>query len=246
MARRFNRRQCRENERFLAALANTGNVRLVALVLGVNRSTYTKRRARCPDFAARWDAALAAARAALAAEAEGQGPGPTRGGDRRRPAAASPHAAAPAARPAAAAARPAGAVPGTTLVRRLDGTVQLRRARPHQIGPADELAYLRALEEVPNKRRAAARAGFAHTSFERRVRRSPGFAGRVELALAAGWFRVLGALHQSFERLAGPCGPDDEEEWEARIDDCPLPPMSVEDALLLLRYHEGAVHRRRR
>jgi hypothetical protein len=214
MPRPLNRRQQRENARFLAALANTGNVRLVALVLGVNRSTYTKRRARDPAFAAAWAAALAAARAALDAEA-GSAPG-----------------AAPAAGDA-----------GMALVRRREGAVQLRRARPHQIGAADEAAYLQALEESPNKRRAARRAGFAHTSFERRVRRSPRFAARVEEALAAGWYRLLGAHYQAFDRLAGPQYGDDPAEWEERTADCPLPPMTADDAYRLLRYHEGAVLR---
>jgi hypothetical protein len=61
MPRPLKRRQREENARFLKALARTGNARLAALVLGVNRSTYTKRRAKHPAFAAAWDAALAAA-----------------------------------------------------------------------------------------------------------------------------------------------------------------------------------------
>jgi len=60
--RPFTRAQQRQNARFLAARADTGNARLAARALGVHRSTYTKRRARCPAFAAAWDEALAAAR----------------------------------------------------------------------------------------------------------------------------------------------------------------------------------------
>ncbi len=62
MPRPLKPRQQRENARFLEALARTGNVRIAARSLGVNRSTYTKRRAQHPAFAAAWDAALAAAR----------------------------------------------------------------------------------------------------------------------------------------------------------------------------------------
>jgi hypothetical protein len=69
MPRPLKPRQQRENARFLEALACTGNARLAARSLGVHRSTYTKRRAKHPAFAAAWDAALAAAQAALAASA---------------------------------------------------------------------------------------------------------------------------------------------------------------------------------
>ncbi len=65
MPRRSARNRALENRAFLAALAETGNARLAAASLGVHRSTYLKRRARDPAFAARWDAALLAARLAL-------------------------------------------------------------------------------------------------------------------------------------------------------------------------------------
>src|SRR3954468_19683702 len=54
-----------QNEAFLAALGRAGNARLAARQLGVHRSTYTKRRARDPAFAARWDSRLAAVDSAL-------------------------------------------------------------------------------------------------------------------------------------------------------------------------------------
>jgi len=65
MPRPFNRRQALENDAFLAALRRTGNVRLAARELGANRSTFTKRRAKDPAFAAEWDAAMAVAHARL-------------------------------------------------------------------------------------------------------------------------------------------------------------------------------------
>lgn len=78
MPRPFNRRQALENEAFLAALARTGNARLAARELGVHRSTFTKRRAKDPAFAAEWDAALAIAHARL----NGQGLArPTKGAE---------------------------------------------------------------------------------------------------------------------------------------------------------------------
>ncbi|URW74538.1 hypothetical protein M9980_08080 [Sphingomonas donggukensis] len=65
MSRSFTRAQALQNAAFLRALRQTGNVHEAARSLGVHRSTYTKRRARDPGFAAKWDAALAVAHAAL-------------------------------------------------------------------------------------------------------------------------------------------------------------------------------------
>ena len=62
-ARPLTRAQRIENDRFLQALSETGNVRLAARSLGLNRSTFTKRRAKHAEFAQRWDAAYAAAHA---------------------------------------------------------------------------------------------------------------------------------------------------------------------------------------
>lgn len=69
--RTFNRRQALENQRFLAALARSGNTRLAARELGYHRSTFIKRRNRSAAFAAEWDGALAAAHARLNAPAGG-------------------------------------------------------------------------------------------------------------------------------------------------------------------------------
>ncbi len=63
--RPFTPAQQRRNAAFLAALGRTGNVRLACRELGVHRGTYTKRRDKCPAFAAAWDSALAAAHAAF-------------------------------------------------------------------------------------------------------------------------------------------------------------------------------------
>lgn len=85
MARPLSPRQLAENEAFLAALTRTGNVREAARALGVNRSTFTKRRAKHPAFATAWDAALAAAAATPAGEeAQGLHRVRTRGGSQLR------------------------------------------------------------------------------------------------------------------------------------------------------------------
>lgn len=67
--RPFTRRQALQNQAWLEALRATGNPRLAAQMLGVHRSTYLKRRAKCAAFAQDWDAQLAAAHAAFAVQA---------------------------------------------------------------------------------------------------------------------------------------------------------------------------------
>ena len=85
MARPFSPQQLAQNERFLLALARTGNVREAARALGVHRSTFTKRRATHPAFATAWDAALAAAAAMpTGEEAHGLHRVRTRGGSQLR------------------------------------------------------------------------------------------------------------------------------------------------------------------
>src|SRR5207253_10150383 len=63
--RPFTPDQQRQNARFLAALRQTGNVRLACRELGVHRGTYTKRRRASAAFASEWDMVLAAAHAAF-------------------------------------------------------------------------------------------------------------------------------------------------------------------------------------
>ncbi len=65
MARWITRNQALQNRAFLADLETTGNVRETCRRLEIHRGTMTKRRARDPGFAARWDAALAVADARL-------------------------------------------------------------------------------------------------------------------------------------------------------------------------------------
>lgn len=225
----FKRRQRGENSRFLAALARTGNVRLAARSLGVNRSTYFKRRARCPAFAAAWDAALAEAQERLASKSSpafaGEGDHPQHGGGAT-------------GRERHSRSKTLGGEP--VIVRLKSGRLQLRRALPGQMTPAAHEAFLRTLAGSANVRLSAAAAGFARTSFYRRRDRWPDFAGAMADALEEGTLRLQSAVFQSFERLAGPQYGETEEEWLERTADCPLPKMTVEDALHLLRLHSRA------
>jgi hypothetical protein len=173
MPRPFTRAQALQNRAFLEALASTGNARLAARALGVHRSTYLKRRAADPTFAARWDAALLASQLALAAPAPAPAP-------------------APASTPLRTAAG------DLALARSRSGKVQLRRARAGRMTKAAEQLFLAALSASANVRLAAAAAGFAHSSFYALARRSPAFAREMRLALEMGYERLEGALLEGF------------------------------------------------
>jgi hypothetical protein len=209
--RPFTPRQHAQNAAFLDALRRTGNARLAARELDVNRSTYTKRRAGSRPFAAQWRAALAASQALLAGQPAAPPPDPramrTTGGE--------PH-----------------------LVHRKDGSLQLRRARPGWMTPAAETRFLQALEGSANLRMSSAAIGFAHTTLYRRRNRSPAFADAARAALAAACLHLRAALMQAFDRLAGPQYGDTQEGWEERTKDCPLPPMTVDEVMQLLRFHD--------
>src|SRR5688500_12533254 len=165
MPRPFNRRQAVENQAFLAALRRTGNARLAARELGVNRSTFTKRRAKDAAFAAEWDAALALAHATL-----NNPPRPRAGGDR-------------SGRGTAGAAGGGGAEP--RLIRLANGRLQLR-APPRGarcIGRAARQAFLAALSATANVRLSPRPAGFAHSASYRLSDHDPALARAMPLAL---------------------------------------------------------------
>ena len=205
MPRPFNRRQALENQAFLAALRRTGNARLAARELGVNRSTFTKRRAKDAAFAAEWDAALALAHATLN--------NPLR---------------ACSGRGTAGAAGGGGVEP--RLIRLANGRLQLR-APPRSvpcIGRSARQAFLAALSATANVRLSARAAGFAHSSFYRLRDYDPAFAREMRLALEMGYDRIEMALIEGFDPES--CRDD---AW--RHNDPPaIPPMSAAQALQLL------------
>ena len=272
MPRPFTRRQHRQNARFLEALRRTGNARLAARLLGVHRSTYTKRRAKCPAFAAAWDAALSFAHArfhetggvppgaltplrssrakALLSDAEG-----SRGAcDGSLPALLDkvyperpPQADGRRARDEQSRhpLRTKGGEPH--IVRTRSGRLQLRRAPPGRMTKAAEQAFLRALSACANIRLAAAAAGFAHSSFYARARVSRAFAREKRLALAMGYDRVECAA------LAAALSSSHEDDAWRHNNPPPIPKMTADQALQLLFLHEKSVrqswdqpHRRKR
>src|SRR4051812_3807859 len=179
-----------QNEAFLAALGRAGNARLAARQLGVHRSTYTKRRARDPAFAARWDSRLAAVDSAL------------------KPADGAPSP------PTFADLRTQG---GELNVARLaGGRYQARRAPSGRMTRAAELVFLEALAATANVRLAAAAAGFSHSAFYYRKRVCPAFAAEMNEALLIGYERVEGALFQSVDLFAGPGQGETRDDWLER------------------------------
>lgn len=209
----FTRRQAAQNAAFLAALRRTGNAREAACALGYNRSTFTKRRTAHPAFAAKWDAALTLASAALKLPSrprEGSGEGCA--------------ASAPALETA------------PTIIKTANGRLQLRRPTANRLDHAAEQAFLAALSATANIRLSAAAAGFSHSAFYARRKASPAFAREMRLALELGYERLAAAL------ISGSL-PDshDHDEWRHN-DPPPIPPMTADQALQLLHLHAKTVH----
>lgn len=175
--RPFTLRQQRENERFLDALRRTGNVRLACRELGLNRSTYTRRRGKCAAFATRWDMTLAAAHAALHLA----------GGDRMPEAKRLPGTVEGA--PGGTQLRTRGGEP--VIVRRADGRLQLRLAPPGRMTGAAGRLVLATVAETNNLRMAARAAGVAHSTILARCRLRPDLARELRVARRIGADRVM-------------------------------------------------------
>lgn len=194
-----------ENAAFLRALGRTGNAHDAARRLGLSRSRFTRRHAADPAFAARWDAALALAQASLV------------------------NMSAPGTMSARSAER------APHIVRRRDGTVQVRRRPATAITPAAEHAFLAALSSTANVRLAATAAGFSHPSFYARKRANPAFAREWRLALEQGYTQVEAALLASWNEDSA-----EHDAWRHN-DPPPVPPMTVNQALQLLYLHQKEV-----
>ncbi|HZF42421.1 MAG TPA: hypothetical protein VEZ48_03335 [Sphingomonadaceae bacterium] len=204
-----------ENAAFLRHLRRTGNAHEAARALAASRSRFTRRRAKDPAFAARWDAALVVAQASLSSLSSARGGGPP---------------------PKAVVEGPlrsnASSTPEPHLLLRRDGTVQLRRRLPTAISPAAEQRFLTALAACANVRLAARAAGFSHASFYARKRRHPGFARQWQAALAQGYERLQLALLESWSADS-----HDQDAW-AHNAPPPMPPMSANQALQLMYLHQ--------
>ena len=231
MPRPLTHAQLIQNAAFLEELRRTGNARLAASELGLNRSTFTKRRAKHAAFAAEWDATLAAAHAAFTLAGGTRMPEPVEAPDLTRLALTD----APAWR---AALRTTGGEP--TVIRTASGRLQLRLAPAGRMTRAAEQAFLAALAATANVRLAAAAAGFAHTSIYAKRKASPPFAAAMDQALKIGFDRLQSALHASTIAAEDQIGPD--AAWLDALDLNPIPPMTSAQAIQQLAMHWRAYH----
>lgn len=125
--------------------------------------------------------------------------------------------------------------PAPALVRRMDGTVQVRRARVDGLGAAARTRFLAALCATANVRLAAKAAGHSHAAFYHHKRRDPAFAREWRLALETGYERLECALLGGWSDDGG-----EPEDWQ-RNEPPPIPPMSPGEALQLLYLHQKEV-----
>ncbi|MFL9841374.1 hypothetical protein ABS767_10400 [Sphingomonas sp. ST-64] len=113
--------------------------------------------------------------------------------------------------------------------------MQLRAVPGRALDRAAEQAFLSALSATANIRLSAAAAGFSHSAFYARRRQSPAFAREMQLALQTGYERVemalLAAAHPSSYR---------DDAWRHN-DPPPIPSMTADEALTLLRLHHQSV-----
>lgn len=214
---------------FLRALAETGNQAIACERAKVSRSWVTLHRSTDPAFKAEIVAAIAEARAALLAE---------RATGSMKPARAWAHLA------------------GEELVIRgsRGRRVQVARARLRQWTPRVEDRFIATLELSCNIRLSLEAVGLSASSLHEHRKRWPAFDDRCEDAIAMGYDRIDGGLIAGAIRLLDPAID------ESAPQDAPaIAPMTVDDAIRLLRLHErrdweaargvgpgGRVRRRRR
>lgn len=95
-----------------------------------------------------------------------------------------------------------------------------------------EQIFLDHLAATCNVRASADAAGFSNVAVYRRRRKWPGFAERWDAALVQGYSRLEAVMLANAADTMEGLPPDP---------DVPIPPMSVADALNLLRLHRAAV-----
>ena len=110
--------------------------------------------------------------------------------------------------------------------------VQIARARLHQWTPRVEERFLATLAETCNLRASLRAVGLSAASLHEHRKRWPAFDERCEEALAIGYERIDRGLDAGALRLLDPAA--------ARVPAVPpaIAPMSVDDAIRLVRLHE--------
>lgn len=204
--------QARSCAAFLNALRRTGNVSLAAGEAGEHRQTLQRWRARFPDFASEWEAAIAFAEAHL-----------LEGGTVR------PHSEA------------AVTQGGEYSVRATRGRrIQVRRAKPGLLTLAGERIFLAHLAATANVRLAAAATGIGWNAIYARRRNVAGFAEQMDAALAEGYARLEMALVAHAIASLAPAERAGWREDADELAE-PLERMSLDNALLLLSYRRPNV-----
>jgi hypothetical protein len=109
--------------------------------------------------------------------------------------------------------------------------VQVARARLRQWTPRVEARFLKLLEQTCNLRLSLRAVGLSGSSLHAHRKRWPAFDERCERAIALGYERIDGGLAAGAIRLLDP-------EVIAKDPDPAIAPMSVDDAIRLVRLHE--------
>lgn len=213
-----------EIERFLKALTETGNATLAAERIGRHRSTFVKRCARDPVFAARCGQAVAQFRLKSSS-----------------PAFAGGHASATRDRRSRwrGSSRPLKHARGDlVLVRGRKLPAQVRRAGGGELTQAGLDAFLQSLAATANIRLSADSVGVRPNAIRQRRLRDPAFDQVVRHALRIGYDRLEAALLESACRSLDP--DEEQDERMERTGDPELPRMSVGEAMMLLAQHRRA------
>lgn len=193
---------------FLKALSETGNQTIAAERAKVSRSWVQLHRSADPQFKADVVAAVAEAKAAFLARRKSGSMTPPEGW---------------------------GHLDGEELVLRGSNgrRVQVARARLRQWTPRVEERFLAMLAETCNLRLSAREVSLSAASLHEHRKRWPAFDERCEDALAIGFERIDLGLTASAKRLLDPAA--------VRLPTAAAPavaPMSVDDAIRLVRLHE--------
>ena len=124
-----------------------------------------------------------------------------------------------------------GAGPKGTILRSSgkDGPQLIRSGGARWTDEAED-TFLDHLGATNNVTAAAEAAGFTTGGIYARARRDPGFHERMEAARALGYGRVDGLLARAAEDFLAGRAPDPES---------PFPPMTVDQAIAILKLHRG-------
>lgn len=109
---------------------------------------------------------------------------------------------------------------------------QLIESRGHRWTQEAEDIFLDALASSCNYTLAAKRTGFSREAIYKRRRRDPAFAQRCQAAKAQGYARIEALLIEAAERALEGRPPDP---------DSPIAPMTVADAINILKLHRASV-----